>query len=99
MLKQDKDLDSQVRELEIRNNSLDQEIEAMLKELNVTPEQLSAYIKNPENFTDNNWKEMQKLKLRLDQKLERDLDHVRNPKKADKAFRDLHVDQNWLFVK
>lgn len=88
-----------LKQLLIRVDSLDREIKMLLDELKVTPEQVSTYLSNKDNFTTENWEELQKERKANDEKLKRDLDNIRNPSKTKKAMADRHVAPHWLFVK
>ncbi len=91
--------EKKIRELDIRFETLENDISKFLQELDVTPEQLTAFISQKDNFTQENWEELQKQKKQLDEKLEVELKNVRDPKKAKKAFASLNVGNHWLYVK
>lgn len=89
-----------LKQLLIRVDSLDREIKMLIDELKVTPEQVSTYLSNPDNFTTENWEELQNERKALDEKLKRDLENIRNPSKTKKAMSDRsHVAPHWLYVK
>lgn len=88
-----------LKQLLIRVDSLDREIKMLLDELKVTPEQVSTYLSNPDNFTPENWHELQLERKVLDEKLKRDLENIRNPPKIKKTMADRHVAPHWLYVK
>lgn len=88
-----------MRELDIRHEKLDHDISNFFEELQVTPEQLTAFISTKDNFTEENWQELQKQKKQLDEKLDIELKNVRNPLKSKKALASLNVGRNWLHVK
>ncbi len=92
-------IEKKIKELAIRHEKLDNDISDFLTELDVTPEQLSAFISKKENFTEENWEVLQKRKKSLDEKLEVELKNVRDPKKAKKALASLNVQRHWMFVK
>lgn len=91
--------DTLLRQLLIRVDALDREIKMLLDELKITPEQVSTFLENPENFTPENWEELQTERKALDDKLKRELDNIRNPSKTKKAQTDRHVAPHWLYVK
>lgn len=91
--------EKKIRELSIRHEKLDLDVSNFLKELEVTPEQLSAFITKKENFTEDNWEELQNQKKKLDEKLDLELKNVRNPLKSKKALASLNIRQHWLHVK
>lgn len=86
-------------ELEIRIESLNRHIKELFAELNVTPEQVNAFISNKEHFTEDNWATLcQQLKT-LEAQLERELANIRNPKQTQKALTDRRIQPHWLFVR
>lgn len=91
--------EQKIRELSIRVESLDRETTSLLNELKVTPDQLTKFVDKRENFTEKNWDELNKHKKAADEKLERELRHVTNPKKVKETFKELNVGRNWLFVR
>ncbi len=88
-----------IRELSIRFEKLEKDISSFLEELEVTTEQLTAFISQKDNFTDDNWQELQKHKKQLEEKLETDLKSIRNPLNSKKALASLNVGRHWLHVK
>lgn len=91
--------EKKMRELAIRLEKLDSDISAFLEELNVTPEQLTSFVSNKDNFTDSNWIDLQAEKKKLDEKLNTELKNIRNPLKSKKNLASLNVSQHWLYVK
>lgn len=88
-----------LQQLLIRLDSLDQEINALLTELKVTPKQLDVYLSNPDNFTEKNWLELQKQRQLLEEKLQRDLANIRDPRKTQKSQETRNVQRHWLYVR
>jgi len=78
---------------------LHQETQKLFSDLNISPEQFSSYIENPDNFTQAEWDRLQDHKNKLDQKLDLSTDHTTDPSKTKKAFADLNMSRNWLFVR
>lgn len=91
--------DKLMNELEIRNETLDEQVKAFFAELNLTPQQLHAFVDNPDNFSKENWEAMQQQKQKLDAKLQLDLQNIRDPLKTKKTYANRKVDQHWLFVR
>ena len=86
--------------LSIQNASLDQDVEGLFKELKVTPEQISTFVKNEKNFTPDNWEFLQKEQKRQDEKLLLSLAQVSNPKNVkNKRAQQSIIQQHWLFVR
>lgn len=91
--------EKKIRELAIRLEKLDSDISNFLEELEVTPEQLTAFVSHKDNFTDDNWEELQNQKKKLDAKLDLELKNIRNPLKSKSALASLNVGRYWLHVK
>lgn len=91
--------DAALQQLLIRIDALEREAKVLLDELQVTPEQVTTFMANPDNFTPENWDELQEQRKTLEDKLKRDIDNIRNPSKTKKAQADRHVQRHWLFVK
>jgi hypothetical protein len=87
------------KELEIQNESLDQEIADLLRFCKVTEEQLTTYVSTPSYFTDAQWETLNLERKRLDDALDAKLACIPNPKKAKKAQQERHVAPHWLFVR
>jgi hypothetical protein len=88
-----------LRELMHRSKELEAVEEKLFQELNVTPEQISAFIEKSDNFTPDNWNQIQEQKKQLNEKLERDLKNIKNPLKTKKSYQNRIVDNRWLYVK
>jgi len=90
---------NKAKELSIRNESLDKQVQDLLEEIQVTPEQLTVFVENEQNFTEKNWEELQKHRSELDEKLQRELANIRDPLKAKQKQAQLKVGPHWLFVR
>lgn len=91
--------DLAMQELLIRIDVLDREVKTLLDELNITPEQVSAFVSNKDHFTEENWEELRKQRAQLDQKLALQKTSIRDPLKTKKAQAERNVGRHWLFVK
>lgn len=91
--------DKKLTDLETQHELLEQEIQKLYQELKLTPEQINTFISNPDNFTENDWKELQDQKQKLDAKLQLDIENIRNPLKTKKTYANRRVESNWLFVR
>lgn len=87
------------KELMIKTDTLNQQVEELLAELNVSPEQLTTFIGNKDNFSEENWEMIVKQRKELDEKLLRELANIRNPLKNKKTYSERVVPQHWLFVR
>ena len=87
--------EKQINELLIENEQLDRHIEDFLHSLNVTPQQLSAFLENPSHFTQQNWDQLSQEKKRLDEQLSLKLNSTKNPLEK----RSKPNNPQWLFVR
>lgn len=88
-----------IRELAIQIENINRQTEELLKELNVSPDQLTTFINNKDAFSEENWNALTAQRKALDEKLLLELANVRNPLKAKKTFQDRQVQPHWLFVR
>lgn len=89
-----------LKELSIKMEKLDHDYNKLLKELELTPEQLKNYIENPENFTQPIWEQLQNEKKMLDEKLNLELSRASDPNKTKQAYSEKGtIQQHWLFVR
>lgn len=56
-----------LQQLLIRVDALDREVKTLLDELKITPEQLSTFLENRDNFTPENWETLNKERQALDE--------------------------------
>lgn len=88
-----------IQELSIRMEQLDREIDTLLKELKVTPDQLSTFIQEKDNFTEENWSQLQEQRRKLDEKLLCELKNVSDPLKTKKNYEGRVIGSNWIHVR
>lgn len=88
-----------IKELAIQIENINRQTEELLKELNVSPEQLTAFISNKEAFSEENWNTLTEQRKSLEEKLLLELASVRNPLKTKKTYQDRHIQPHWLFVR
>lgn len=88
-----------MQELLIQLAAIDRKNHELYNDLNITPEKLSAFLANPSNFKPEAWAMMQSERGKLDEKLKRDLNNIRDPAKAKKTYAERNVGQHWLFVR
>lgn len=88
-----------IQELSIRMEQMDREINTLLKELQVSPAQLSAFIQDKENFTDENWLQLQEQRRKLDEKLLCELRNISDPLKTKKNYQERVIGNNWIHVR
>lgn len=89
-----------LKEAMIHTESLDRQVKELLKELKVTPQQLTIFVNNKEHFTEKNWQELLALRAQLDERLRCQLAQVRNPKDAKEKRAGLQgIQRNWICVR
>lgn len=88
-----------IEELAIRIETLNRDVESLYKELNVSADQLTAFLNNQSNFTEENWNAILQQRKELDEKLLRELVNVSNPIKTKKTYAERNVQPHWLFVR
>lgn len=93
------DQEKKLQELLIRIENLDQSSDALLKELNVTPQQLTQFISNKAHFTEDAWNTLREQKQMLDEKIDQQLASISNPLKTRKTYKERVIQNHWLYVK
>lgn len=88
-----------IEELSIRIDAIDREIHNLLHELNVTPEQLSQFVNTERNFTEENWMQLQEEQKKMQEKLQVELEYIRNPQQMKKRYAERSIGNHWLFVR
>lgn len=78
-------------------DNLKEETDKMFQELQICPVEFASFLQNPKNFTEQEWNALQQQRKDLDQTLS--ISHNANPLETKKAFNELHMSRNWLFVK
>ncbi len=92
--------EKKIRELAVRTQHLSREYEKFLDELDLTPEQLKIFIDDPENFSPQIREEMQKEKKKIGERLNLELNNVRNANATEKTFSERGaIQRHWLFVR
>lgn len=87
-------------ELSLHIQRLNREYQEILDDLALTPEQLKSFVENPANFTPPIWEQLQKEKKAMEEKLNLELNNVRDANKAKSTIAEKgKVQQHWLFVR
>lgn len=87
------------KQLSIEIENLNRQSDELLKELKVSPDQLSTFIDRQDAFTEEDWNALLTERKKLEEKLLLALAQVRNPKKTAAATKSLNVAPHWLFVR
>ncbi len=89
-----------MKELSIKKERLAHTYQQLLTDLAMTSEEVLTYTKNPDNFSPPLWEELQNEKKKLDEELELELSHVRDPLKTKKSLSEQGlVKPHWIFVR
>ncbi len=93
------DHEKKLKEFEIQNDTLDQEIAGLLEHCQVTEHQLTTYVSNPEYFTPDQWETMKQERKKLDDALALKLSCIADLRKKKKTQDERLVAPHWLFVR
>ena len=88
-----------LNEIKLRYEQISRDIEQLFKEFDISPEDISTYVSNPDNFSPRTWAEFEKRTKALEERLESDLKTIRDVDQAKKSFEDKHISKNWIFCK
>jgi len=106
MFTQEKNLEEKIQknelkinELSIKLDAIDREVNELLNELNVSPEQLTQFVHTEQNFSKEDWIHLQEEQQKMHTKLQIELDGIRNPKEMQKRYSERVVQNHWLFVR
>lgn len=92
--------EKKLAEISMTLKRLDLEYQKVLSDIDMTPEQLNAYVANPDNFDPPIWEHLQNEKKQHDEKLNLELSCITNPSKTKKALNERGaVQPHWLFVR
>jgi chromosome segregation ATPase len=87
-------------ELSLHAQRLNLEYQQLLGEWALTSEQLKEFTENPVNFSSAIWDQLQKEKKELEEKLNLQLNNVRNANKTQDILSEQgRIQQHWLFVR
>lgn len=88
-----------LKEMSLLVEKLDRDVEQLFKERNIDPLQVTQFLAEKENFSESEWVEIQEANRALNKELEVALQNIRDPRKAQKAQSDRHVQPHWLYVR
>lgn len=91
--------EKKIKALAVQLEHLDREVDELFRLMGVTQEQLTDFIEKEEHFTKDNWEELRKQRVKLEERLNRSLNNIRNPLKTKRAYSNLHIANHWLYVK
>lgn len=77
-------------------DSMYQQYYDMCKELGIAPEQLEQFLNDSDNFTPQQWQEMQQQKKQLEEDFERTLANVSTPEEKQQKYKELQQRMHWI---
>lgn len=96
----DKESEKKFKELLRQSAELDAQEAQLIQELEVRPEQVSAYLANPENFAEEDWALIQKQMAEYDEKIGNLRSQKRDCAKLRQAYSERsQIQQHWLFIR
>lgn len=91
---------NKINQLELRIEAHEQEESQFLESLSINLDQITAFVENKDNFTSENWEEIQKQKTDLNEKLKLHLSSIKDPRKTKKEYSSLQgIQRHWLHVR
>ena len=92
--------EKQLKELVQKFESLNKEIDSFFEEIGTTVENVSTFMGNADNFDDETWDQMEQQRSLLNERLNRELANIRNPKRLEEKYSERHaIAPHWLFVR
>jgi hypothetical protein len=91
--------EDKVEQLIKRFDHLEGLFEEMTAEFGISVEELAHFCSKPDNFYGDAWDQMETARKQVDQKLQLDLNSIKNPKKTSQKYRDIEQSRQWLFVR
>ncbi|MBS4163698.1 Uncharacterized protein PRO82_001001 [Candidatus Protochlamydia amoebophila] len=89
-----------MKEISVGMGKLESEYQKLLKDLGLSNEEVHEFASNPSNYSAPIWEQLQNEKKQLDEKLNLNLNNVRDPLKVKKAFSDhATIQSHWIYVR
>lgn len=88
-----------INTLTLQLDNFDREVQEFLNNLDINLDKISTFVENKNNFSEDNWTELLKQRHALEEKLQREIQNIRNPNKIKKAQDSLHVQRHWIHVR
>ena len=77
-----------------------EDYQSLLEELKLTPEQVSHFVNDQDNFSAAEWQLIQDEHQKLDMKLNLELNEIRNPQKVKQVQQEQsQIRPHWFFVR
>lgn len=89
-----------LKEFSIMSEKIDRNYDTLLQILGLSSAELTEFMENPANFSQEMWNDLQTEKQKMEELLNLQMSVVRDPKKISKKYSERgRVKQNWLFVR
>lgn len=90
--------DKKIKELSIKTEALNREIDSFYNEINICQKQLSEYSKNKENFLPQVWQALEEQRAALNEKLPAQQEE-KNLQETSNRFQEQHIARHWIPVR
>jgi hypothetical protein len=89
-----------LKELEIQNESLTDQLDTFFEKIGITSEELYQFSTNKENFSEREWRLLEEAREHQKIQMERGLSNIRKNDKTEASLQERgRVQANWLFVR
>ena len=85
-----------LKELIKRSDEQEAWFENFYKEHNISKEEIFTFLSDPRNFDEKTWEAMQKMRLKFQEEIQRELDNIKDPLKTKKTYNELHNSKRWI---
>ncbi len=92
-------LEQRIKEEEARFEELNQAFEALLKEVDLSREQLRTFVNDKAQFTETDWEQMETLRLELETRLENRLAKIPKTSAIKSRSSLASIQRNWIPVR
>lgn len=90
--------DQKIEQLLQRDQELKSQIKTLFEDIELTPEELSRFLSQKENFTPEEWGVMEAKKRELKEQIERSMNSLPNPEKTASAYKLGRRRANWVRI-
>lgn len=88
-------MEALIREFERLNDTVDE----FFNEVGLTEESIVRFTNTKEHFSEAEWERLNEERAKLEEKFNRQLSLIRDPKLAQKKYSDRNIAPHWLFVR
>lgn len=91
--------EKKINELSLQIEALDRKVEELLNEFKIDCEAILKFNENKDNFSDEEWEELQHERDQLRLRLLKELQGIKNPTETEKKYKERNVQPHWLFIR